>query len=95
MARKLKPCPFCGSEAIMTTGEYQPRYTEHEKEIPKGSRLLRQTKYPSGKTFYEYRQKAYIPQCTVKGCMGRIRKMFETEEEAARAWNGRADNGGN
>lgn len=91
MEAELKPCPFCGGEAVMNTGEYHTQYVENKKEIPNGANILRQVKYPNGKSYYEYRRKAYIPRCVDKGCMGRIRRMFESEAEAVIAWNRRTE----
>ena len=86
---KLKPCPFCCGEAVMHIGEYPTRYAEHKKEIPKEARIIRGSVYPSGKRSIEYRQKAYIPQCADATCLGRVRKLFETEKEAVTTWNRR------
>lgn len=60
---ELKPCPFCGSKAIMKAMIH----------IPQG---------------YEY-----TPTCTAKSCAGRISKKWLNAEDAARAWNRRADDG--
>lgn len=89
--RKLKACPFCGGDAVMHVGEYPARYANHEKEIPKDARIIRDTRFPSGVRSIEYRQKAYIPQCADSSCLGRVRKPFETRKEAVEAWNQRAD----
>ena len=88
---ELKPCPFCGGEAFMRLGEFPARSCTHKKEMPGNARLIRQSTYPSGATYYEYRQKAFIPQCLDTKCMGRTYRLYETEEEAAEAWNRRAD----
>lgn len=88
---ELKPCPFCGSDAFMRCGEYPPRSCTNKKEMPKQSRLIRKSTYPSGATYYEYRQTAFIPQCIDSKCLGRAHKLFESAEEAAEAWNRRAD----
>ena len=85
----LNPCPFCGGEAMMRLGEFQAKSCTHKKEIPKGARLIRKSTYPSGATYYEYRQKAFIPQCLNSKCLGRVHRLFETAEEATEAWNRR------
>lgn len=87
---ELRRCPFCSGEAIMHEGEYASKLAESKKEIPKGARLIRSTTYPSGKTWHEYRAKAYIPRCMDTKCLGRTYRMFETAEEAEVAWNRRA-----
>lgn len=87
----LKPCPFCGCDGIIHITEYPEEYTSNRKEIPSGSRFLRGVTYPDGHTCFEYRRKAYVPQCSRTDCIGRTRKTYETEREAAEAWNRRAD----
>lgn len=91
MNEKLEACPFCGGDAVINTREYPARFCKHKKEIPKDARLIRKYEYPSGDTSYEYRAKAYIPQCVSTECLGRIYKQFETEEAAVKAWNRRAE----
>lgn len=86
----LKHCPFCGGEAMMRIGEFQAKSCTNKKEMPQGARLIRKSTYPSGVTYYEYRQKAFIPQCLDSKCLGRVYRLFETAEEAAEAWNRRA-----
>ena len=87
----MKPCPFCGGEAIMTIGELPAKYTNQKAEIPTGARMSRERRFPNGSTVYVYRLKAYIPQCTNTSCLGRAYKRFETETAATEAWNKRAD----
>lgn len=86
----LNSCPFCGGNAIMHKAEFPSECVQYKKEIPKGARIIRSVKYPSGKTYYEFRAQAFIPQCSDSKCLGRSRKMFKTEEEAIEAWNRRA-----
>lgn len=56
----LKPCPFCGGEAMIV---------EH--------------------TFYELNP-TYGIYC--KNCEAKTRQFYKTEEDAAEAWNRRANN---
>ena len=90
---ELKPCPFCGGEAFMHLGEFQPKSVRNKKEMPKGARLIRKSTYPSGETYYEYRAKAFIPRCLDTTCLGRTYRLFETAEQAEEAWNRRAGDG--
>ena len=86
---ELKPCPFCGGEAILHYSEYPAKSCQHKKEIPKGARLVRSVKYPSGSVWYEYRQKAFVPKCMDTKCLGRLNRLFETKAEAIEGWNRR------
>ena len=88
----LKPCPFCGSEAVMHERfDSITRYVENKSEIPKLAKFVRSTKYASGKIYYEYREKVFIPQCCDSSCVGRSQRMFKSMEEATVAWNRRAE----
>ena len=87
---ELKPCPFCGGEAFMRLGEFPAKSCAHKKEMPKDARFIRKSTYPSGATYYEYRQKAFIPQCLDTKCLGRTYRLFETAGEAEEAWNRRS-----
>ena len=86
----LVPCPFCGNDAVVHEVEAQPKYAETQKEVPKGARIIRRISYPSGKEYFEYREKEYIPQCVVSSCCGRAVKRFNTPAEAISSWNTRA-----
>lgn len=86
---ELRSCPFCGGEAFMHLGEFPAKSVTHKKEIPKGARLIKKSTYPSGATYYEYRQKAFIPRCLDTSCLGRTYRLFETAAEAEAAWNRR------
>lgn len=86
----LVPCPFCGNDAVVHEVEAQPKCAETQKEVPKGARIIRRIGYPSGKEYFEYRKKEYIPQCVDSSCCGRAVKRFNTPAEAISSWNTRA-----
>lgn len=88
----LKPCPFCGGEAVMHERfDSISKYVHKKAEIPKNAKFLRSTKYASGVLYYEYREKVFIPQCCDTSCIGRSQRMFKSEEDAVEAWNRRAE----
>lgn len=89
-AGALLPCSFCGNDAVVHEVETQPRYAETQKKVPKGARIIRCISYPSGKEYFEYRKKEYIPQCVDSSCCGRAVKRFNAPVEAISAWNTRA-----
>lgn len=92
MENKLKPCPFCLSEAEMHTRyEQYDSIANKKSEIPKTAHFICEKKYPGKGTSYVYRKKLYIPRCTVSSCFGRTAKFFESEQEAITLWNMRAE----
>ena len=62
---RLKPCPFCGGEAIVEKAKSKPYF---ERRLP-------------------YRVKCKWCHCAL------AYQFFETENDAIKAWNRRADNG--
>ena len=88
---KLKPCPFCGSEAEMHTRLDSFDSIAYKKcEIPKTARIVCEKKYPNSAKVYVYRKMLYVPRCTTTNCMGRTTRSFEIEREAEDKWNRRA-----
>ena len=88
----LKPCPFCGGEAVMHERfDSISKYVHKKAEIPNNVKFLCSTKYASGVLYYKYREKVFIPQCCDTSCIGRSTKPFKNEKEAAEAWNRRAE----
>ena len=86
----LLPCPLCGKESVVHMVESVPKYAEHKKEIPIDARLIRCMCYPSGKKYFEYREKEFVPQCVDSSCCGRAVKRYKTMNDAITAWNIRA-----
>jgi hypothetical protein len=92
MENKLKPCPFCLSEAEMHIREDSLDCFAYKKsEIPKTARLVCEKKYPGRDRYYVYRRKLYIPRCTISSCFGRNTKGFESKQEAIVLWNTRTE----
>lgn len=90
---KLKPCPFCGCDAVLHERyDSIPKFAESKKEIQRDAMIVRSVKYPSSSLMYEYREKVYIPQCVDTSCIGRTTRLFKTAKEAIEAWNRRAGN---
>ena len=87
--KKLEPCPFCGGKAAIYNSEFPAKLSQYKRDIPKGSRIIRSVKYPQGKIWWEYRQPAFVPKCLDTKCLGRIHRLFETEDDAIEAWNRR------
>lgn len=82
-------CPFCGSLSEIHEAEAISEYATYKKDIPRNARFLRQVIYPSGRKYYEYRRKTFIPKCCETSCPGRIQKQYRTREQAISAWNTR------
>ena len=88
---RLKPCPFCGGPADIHRRRSSCRYyTQSKKKIPKNGTLTKEIKYPDGVTNYEYSVAEFGAWCLDTTCIGRVGKVFPSEEEAAKAWNRRA-----
>ena len=87
----LKPCPFCGRAAIIHTRKGAQQRAKSKADIPKGAQYLHTVHTINGEPRYVYRPITYIPQCSDSKCLGRAHKMFDTAEEAAEAWNRRAE----
>lgn len=83
----LKPCPFCGGESEMHTPDSPSMYAYSKKAIPNSAKILRETKYPSGKISTEYIVKEFVPRCTDSSCCGRTTKRYKTKALAEAAWN--------
>lgn len=87
---ELKPCPFCGSPAVMHETEFPPESTKDGADIPRDARVIKTIKFPDGHSYMEFRRRAFVPQCSVTCCVGRTRKMFEWKADAIYVWNRRA-----
>lgn len=61
-----------------------------KKDVPKDVRIIRETRYPNGKAYIEYRAKEYIPRCSNVSCCGRTVKRYKTDLLARTAWNMRS-----
>lgn len=85
----LKPCPFCGANSEMHIVESYLMYAESKKDLPKDARIVRETRYPNGKAYIEYRAREYIPRCSDTSCCGRATKRYKTDLLARKAWNTR------
>lgn len=88
--KNLLSCPFCGGQAEIHETEAISEYATCKKEIPKNARFLRSIKYSSGKIYYEFRRKTYVPRCCKTSCPGRLTKQFKSSEQAVEAWNTRS-----
>ena len=90
MATELKPCPFCGGEAVMHVRFNSiSKYADKKTEIPKGAKYVRSIGYPHGRIYHEYQEKIFIPRCLDTTCVGRNSKYFPYEKSAIEAWNRR------
>ena len=87
---ELLPCPYCKNESVIHEVEAIAKYAEYKKEVPKNARIIRCVSYPSGKKYWEYREKEYVPQCVDATCCGRATKRYKTKQEAIKVWNTRA-----
>ena len=85
---KLKPCPFCGGKVSLVLCDdegnlHDEAYIEHPY---------------SGLGFMLHHAHEENPECPIAsyecdgGILGRV-YIYDTEEQAAEAWNRRADNG--
>lgn len=90
---KLKHCPFCGNKAEIYKTKFATRYADSADHVPSGSEIVRIVSFPDRGGYVEYQKTAYVPRCCDQSCIGRIQKRYESEDEAAFAWNRRAKNG--
>ena len=88
----LKPCPFCGGEADTHKRRSSVRYyADSKKGIPKNGTFEHVKEYPDGRKIYVYSKHEWGAHCADTSCIGRICKVFPSEQEAIEAWNRRAD----
>ena len=85
---ELKPCPFCGGEVgLVLCDDEGNLHDEAYKEHPY-----------SGLGFMLHHAHEENPECPIAsyecdgGILGGVH-IYDTEEQAAEAWNRRADNG--
>ena len=90
---ELKCCPFCGGDAEMVVGEYQPKHCRSLQEVPEGARVVRNVPYGAGRGWIEYREKCFTAKCRDKSCLGRVVRKYPSERQAEKAWNRRAGDG--
>lgn len=96
---ELKPCPFCGSDAVMHYAEFISEYCSSDDKLPKDARIIREYRTATAvnakeKSWtIEFRRRAYVPQCSDSSCVGRCTKMYKTAEDATAAWNRRKNDG--
>lgn len=86
---ELKPCPFCGSKAMIKELPYSNKIVYREEDIPKDAINIEKCEYRS-RTVWKYRTIAYSPQCTNRNCLARTPKKFSSEYYAIKAWNERS-----
>ena len=87
----LEPCPFCGAEGHMHVTQSPALYASNEAELPEDCRILRRwdRRGSNPVPVVMYCRKIYIPQCSNRHCIGRLRKQYRTRREAEEAWNRR------
>ena len=89
--RELKLCPFCGAAAKIHQSEFPTEIVNLRENLPRGTRIIKEIRYPNGEWKMQVRKPAYTPQCSDETCIGRLRKQYKSEEEAVEAWNERAE----
>lgn len=90
---ELKPCPFCGGKSETYKRKTSCRFHADSKSaIPKNGVLESTTEYENGRKVFTYRKNEWGTRCCDTSCIGRVCKVFPSEQEAIEAWNERADN---
>ena len=85
----LRPCPFCGKEAVLVKTVSRSG-TRRDEAIPIGAVLKEEITTMAGSVLYRWEKYEYTVQCTNGSCLYRnIMQKFSTEEEAGEAWNRR------
>ena len=85
----LKPCPFCGSPAVISGVLLPGKFTRDDSKIPPTAKRG-SVSIVYNRKLYRYREVAYCAQCSKKSCIGRLYKHFPTKEAAEAAWNERS-----